>query len=101
MFQIEEGDNHKILENVMFYDISSKRYRLYKVDNGEINILKYSTHGLGHLKEIDDKTTKRIWKSIVKGDFEFIIFFSFFPSVIYMMFTDNKWSSTFSKDMLS
>ena len=51
----------------MFYGISAKRYCLYKIDNGEIDILKYSTHGLGHLKDIDGK---QIWKSILTKDFK-------------------------------
>ena len=66
MFKIEEDDNKKPLDNVMFYGISAKRYCLYKIDNGEINILKYSTHGLGHLK-VDGK---QIWKSILTKDFK-------------------------------
>ena len=47
MFKIEEDDNHKPLDNVMFYGISAKRYCLYDKDNGNITIRKYSTHGLG------------------------------------------------------
>ncbi|MGP6220499.1 hypothetical protein [Caldiplasma sukawensis] len=66
MFKIEEDDNHNPLDNVMFYGISAKRYCLYGIENGEINILKYSTHGLGHLKDIDGK---HIWKSILTNDF--------------------------------
>ena len=67
MFKIEEDDEHKPLDNVMFYGISAKRYCLYKINNSEINILKYSTHGLGHLKDIDGK---QIWKSILTKDFK-------------------------------
>ena len=67
MFKIEEDDNHNPLDNVMFYGISAKRYCLYKIENGEINILKYSTHGLGHLKDIDGE---QIWKSILTNDFK-------------------------------
>jgi len=66
MFKIEEDDNHNPLDNVIFYGISAKRYCLYKVENDDINILKYSTHGLGHLKDIDGK---RIWKSILTKNF--------------------------------
>ena len=67
MFKIEDDDDHKPLDNVMFYGISAKRYCLYKIDNGEINILKYSTHGLGHLLDIDGE---QIWKSILTKDFK-------------------------------
>ena len=66
MFKIEDNDDHKPLDNVMFYGISAKRYCLYKIDNGNIEILKYSTHGLGHLKDIDGK---RIWESILTKNF--------------------------------
>ena len=66
MFKIEDDDDHKPLDNVMFYGISAKRYCLYKIDNGNIEILKYSTHGLGHLKDIDGK---RIWESILTKNF--------------------------------
>ena len=37
----------------MFYGISAKRYCLYDNVNGNIVIGKYSTHGLGHLKDIE------------------------------------------------
>ena len=67
MFKIEEDDNHNPLDNVMFYGISAKRYCLYKIENDEIDILKYSTHGLGHLKDIDGE---QIWKSILTKDFK-------------------------------
>ena len=44
LFKIEQ-------ENVWFYGISAKRYVLYKRDEatGNIEILKASSHGLGHL----------------------------------------------------
>ena len=67
MFKIEEDDNHNPLDNVMFYGISAKRYCLYKIENDKINILKYSTHGLGHLKDIDGE---QIRKSILTKDFK-------------------------------
>ena len=62
MFKIEKDDDGNALDNVMFYGISAKRYCLYKIDNSEINILKYSTHGLGHLLGINGKD---IWKEIL------------------------------------
>ena len=67
MFKIEEDDNHNPLDHVIFYGISAKRYCLYKNDNRNIEILKYSTHGLGHLKDIDGM---QIWKSILTKDFK-------------------------------
>jgi len=67
MFKIEEDDNHKPLDNVLFYGISAKRYCLYDNDNGKITIRKYSTHGLGHLKDINGE---QIWKSILTNNFE-------------------------------
>ena len=72
MFKVEEDDNHKKLDNVMFYGISAKRYGLYDLKDvnskmsNEIEIRKYSTHGLGHLKDIDGE---QIWKSILTGNF--------------------------------
>ncbi|MHB8371414.1 MAG: hypothetical protein ACYDAO_00080 [Thermoplasmataceae archaeon] len=65
MFKIETDDDKKPLDNVMFYGISAKRYCLYDYKNGEYKIRKYSTHGLGHLKDIDGK---QIWKSILTND---------------------------------
>ena len=82
MFKIEEDDKHNPLDNVMFYGISAKRYCLYSFENSidiytttnnkpkisdDIIIRKYSTHGLGHIKDIDGK---QIWKSILTKDFK-------------------------------
>jgi hypothetical protein len=67
MFKIETDDDKKPLDNVMFYGISAKRYCLYDYENGEYKIRKYSTHGLGHLKDIDGE---QIWKSILTKNFE-------------------------------
>ncbi|MGC8483960.1 MAG: hypothetical protein ACP5OE_10000, partial [Thermodesulfobium sp.] len=67
MFKVEKDDYGNPLDNVMFYGISAKRYCLYKIENGDIRILKYSTHGLGHLKDIDGE---QIWKSILTRNFE-------------------------------
>ncbi|MGC8585901.1 MAG: hypothetical protein ACP5L4_07320, partial [Thermoplasmata archaeon] len=67
MFKIEEDGNHKPLDNEIFYGISAKRYCLYRIDNDDISILKYSTHGLGHLKDIDGE---QIWKSILSRNFK-------------------------------
>jgi len=66
MFKIESDDNGKPLENVMFYGISAKRYCLFDMNEGKINIRKYSTHGLGHLLKINGED---VWKAILTGDF--------------------------------
>ena len=66
MFKIEEDDNHKPLDNVMFYGISAKRYCLFDMNEGKINIRKYSTPGLGHLLNINGED---IWKAILTGNF--------------------------------
>ena len=66
MFKIEEDNNDKLLENVMFYGISAKRYCLFDMNEGKINIRKYSTHGLGHLLNINGED---VWKAILTGDF--------------------------------
>jgi hypothetical protein len=55
------------LHDVLFYGISAKRYCLYRIVNGETEILKYSSHGLGHLKNIDGK---QVWKDILNQNFE-------------------------------
>ncbi len=53
------------LDNVLFYGISSKRYCLFREDEyGEIDILKYSSHGLGALMLPDD-VIKNMWKAEV------------------------------------
>jgi len=66
MFKIEKDDNDKPLENVMFYGISAKRYCLFDINDGKINIRKYSTHGLGHLLNINGED---VWKAILMGNF--------------------------------
>jgi hypothetical protein len=66
MFKIEEDDNNKPLDNVIFYGISAKRYCLFDTNNGEITIRKYSAHGLGHLLNINGVN---VWKAILTGDF--------------------------------
>ena len=57
MFKIEKSDDSKLLDDIWFYGISSKRYALYdklsKENNFEIH--KYSLHGLGHLLNINQK----------------------------------------------
>jgi hypothetical protein len=67
MFKIEEDDEGRPLDKVLFYGISAKRYCLYKMENDEINIKKYSTHGLGHLLKINGEQT---WKDILSKKFD-------------------------------
>jgi len=55
-----------LVENVMFYGISAKRYCLFDMNEGKINIRKYSTHGLGHLLNINGED---VWKAILTGNF--------------------------------
>lgn len=64
MFKVEDDDNKKKLENVWFYGISAKRYTLYDYnpENKEIILRKYSSHGLGHLLNVDEV---KIWKDIL------------------------------------
>ncbi|MEM4058711.1 MAG: hypothetical protein QXZ12_08340 [Thermoplasmata archaeon] len=64
--QAQTDDCKEILDNIQFYGISAKRYCLFRIGNDEIEILKYSTHGLGHLKDID---VKQIWKDIITKNF--------------------------------
>ncbi len=77
MFKIETDENKNPLDNVTFYGISAKRYCLYKSKNNgkdtlqpdaykDIKILKYSTHGLGHLMNIKGE---QIWKDILNHSF--------------------------------
>ena len=61
-FKIEKDDDGNALDNVLFYGISAKRYCLCQKENDNIKILKYSTHGLGHLKDIDGE---QIWKDML------------------------------------
>jgi len=57
VFKIEKSDDGKILENVLFFGISSKRYVLFECDGMEdkFNIHKFTSHGLGHLLDVDEK----------------------------------------------
>jgi len=66
MFKIEKDDNDKSLDNVLFYGISAKRYCLFDTNEGKINIRKYSTHGLGQLKDIKGED---VWKAILTNNF--------------------------------
>jgi len=44
VLKIEHGK-----ENVWFYGISSKRYALFRYEDGEIDLIDHKLHGLGHL----------------------------------------------------
>ena len=54
MFKIET-ENEKLLEDVNFYGISSKRYVLYDDDKNNFAIHKCTLHGLGYLLDVDEK----------------------------------------------
>ncbi len=62
MFKVEDNRSEKKkvpriidLRNILYYGIFAKRYVIYDFDkNGDIEILKYSSHGLGHLMKIDE-----------------------------------------------
>ncbi len=62
MFKIEKSDDGKLLENVLFYGISSKRYVLYDCDHNGFTIHKCMLHGLGYLLDVDEK---RWWHDIL------------------------------------
>ena len=66
IFKLEE---HRVL----FYGISAKRYCLFRKTKNGINIVKHSSHGLGHLldpfsndaEEENDDWHKQIWHDIL------------------------------------
>lgn len=64
MFKVESDEVGRPLDNVIFYGISAKRYALYDYDENtdEITIRKCSSHGLGHLQNIDEKA---VWEKIL------------------------------------
>lgn len=64
MFKVEDDEEGKPLNNVLLYGISAKRYVLYDYnqETKEINIRKHSSHGLGHLQDIDEK---QVWNDIL------------------------------------
>ena len=66
MFKVEDGDNGKPLDNVWFYGISAKRYCLYRIEDGKIDILKHTSHGLGGLIALSEDDIKDIWKDILR-----------------------------------
>ena len=63
----------KVKENVLFYGISSKRYVLYTLVNGQISIIDHKLHGLGHLLNPFGKGKdwqKEIWHDILSLHYE-------------------------------
>ncbi|MEX0764221.1 MAG: hypothetical protein WEC35_07645 [Nitrosopumilaceae archaeon] len=57
------------LTDLWFYGISSKRYVLYNYENDKIQIRKYSSHGLGHIKNpfsIDSDWQEEFWKDVLE-----------------------------------
>jgi len=71
-----EADFFKIeKERLLFYGISSKRYVLYKFQNGKIEIVDYKLHGLGHLLNPYNNGVewqKQIWGDILNLHYGFI-----------------------------
>jgi len=71
-----EADFFKIeKESMLFYGISSKRYVLYKLQDGKIIITDYKAHGLGHLLNPYNKGVewqKQIWEDILKWHYKII-----------------------------
>jgi hypothetical protein len=56
-------------EDVWFYGISSKRYVLYRIIDGEFELIDYKLHGLGHLTNPfsnEEKWQQEIWVDILK-----------------------------------
>ncbi len=64
IMKIEKSDDGKLLENVLFFGISSKRYTLFEHDNIEnrFDIHKFTSHGFGYLLDVDEK---RWWHDIL------------------------------------
>ena len=65
IFKVEKSDDGKLLENVLFYGISSKRYVLFEHDEMEnrFNIHKFTFHGFAHLLDVDEE---RWWHDILE-----------------------------------
>ena len=56
IFKIEKSDDGKLLENVLFYGISSKRYVLFESNaENKFEIHKFTSHGFGYLLDVDEK----------------------------------------------
>jgi hypothetical protein len=64
----ENYDENGELRELWFYGISAKRYVLYVIDSdGEPVPVKWSSHGLGHLKHQDARDWEReLWTNILR-----------------------------------
>ncbi|MCH9659010.1 hypothetical protein K0U27_10065, partial [archaeon] len=64
VFKIEKSDDGKLLENILFFGISSKRYVLFEHDEMEnkFKIHKFTSHGLAHLLDVD---AEKWWDDIL------------------------------------
>ena len=62
--KIEKSDDGKLLENVLFLGISSKRYVLFEYDGvkNRFDIRKFTSHGLAHLLDVD---AEKWWNGIL------------------------------------
>jgi hypothetical protein len=65
MFKVEKAEDGTLLDNVIFYGISAKRYCLYREDNG-IYVLKHSSHGLGYITGMPKDWEKEFWVDILQ-----------------------------------
>ena len=63
--KIEKSDDGKLLENVLFFGASSKRYVLFEYDDAKnkFDIHKFTSHGLGHLLDVDER---KWWHDILE-----------------------------------
>ena len=64
IFKIEKSDDGKLLENVLFFGVSSKRYVLFEYDDAKnkFNICKFTSHGLAYLLDVDER---QWWQDIL------------------------------------
>ena len=64
VFKIEKSDDGKLLKNVLFFGVSSKRYILFEYDDAKnkFNIRKFTSHGLAHLLDVDKE---KWWQDIL------------------------------------
>ncbi|MDH3203133.1 MAG: hypothetical protein OEL81_00450 [Nitrosopumilus sp.] len=64
VFKIEKSDDGKLLDNVLFFGVSSKRYVLFEYDDAKdkFNIHKFTSHGLAHLLDVD---AEKWWQDIL------------------------------------
>ena len=65
VFKIEKSENGKLLENVLFFGISSKRYVLFENHDvkNKFNIHKFTSHGLAHLLDVN---AEKWWQDILE-----------------------------------